>query len=379
MNAARRLYILTTSDVPNNVILGHASFAKAAGYYPVFVFPDRGNGEKHADIYANYEVLWTRSSFRNTSTIGYVLSIFAYALATSKMLLARRDICSVLAVDFEGTIAALALKARGVQVVILVNDNFSARYHLSKPAYLFLRFVESLLYRFVSTICVLPGRSRVDLLGPIRPRRIVILPNVLRAVAVGAYTGGVVNELTILICGWLVKSRGLDLLNSILEQTKENVRFILLGSGDAELVDRLARSVRVHYLGHRSREDTLVQMAQVDLNLAYYDPSILINRYAMPQKVYDSMSAGCPVLINEEVQMAKTLVGHGTAFSMPYRSVNELSTLLNRLADDKAVLSDMSRQCIAFNKAHLSFSVVERSGVEFYTQLLRETGRDGDA
>ena len=41
------IYIITTSDLPNNVILGHASFAKSAGFNPIFVFPDRGHGNKY--------------------------------------------------------------------------------------------------------------------------------------------------------------------------------------------------------------------------------------------------------------------------------------------------------------------------------------------
>lgn len=375
MSSAPRLYILTTTDVPNNVILGHASFAKAAGFDPVFVLPDRGNGNRYADSYSNYVVIWTGSNFRNTTTIRYVLSILGYAFAVSRLLLFRREIYSVLAVDFEGTIAALTLMARGALVFTLVNDNFSARYEMSRTAHLLLRFVEGLLYKLVSSVCILPDRSRVDLLGPVRPARIVILPNVLRGVAVGAYTGGEVTELTILVCGWLVKSRGLDLLYSILQQTKEKVRFVLLGTGDTKLVASLAQSERIRYLGHRSREDTLALMANVDLNLAYYDPSILINRYAMPQKVYDSMSVGCPLLINAEVQMAKTLVEHGVALSTPYRNVTALSALLNRLVDDRAVLFDISRRCVAYNELHFSYDAVERSGVEFYRQLLRPSGR----
>ena len=60
------LYIINTTDEPNNVVLGHASFAKEAGFIPVFVFPYRENSESFDKFYTNFVTLRLNFVFKNS-------------------------------------------------------------------------------------------------------------------------------------------------------------------------------------------------------------------------------------------------------------------------------------------------------------------------
>jgi hypothetical protein len=366
------LYIITTSDLPNHVILGHASFAKEAGFNPIFIFPDRGNGDKYAEYYKEYSVLFTRTLFSNTNFPKYLFSILSYAIGVSKLLLFNKEIIHILAVDFEGTLASIILKFRGAKVYSLVNDNFAIRYKLDLISFTIIRFFESLTYKVFSNVSIFPDNSRVQLLGGIKPNKIVILPNTLNDNIHTRYQGNANEHLIVLICGWLDKTRGLELLKLLSDKTNEKVQFLLVGRGDMAIIDDLTcYSERIRFIGHMSREKTIELMSTVDINFAFYNPSIIINRYALPQKVSDSLSVGCPIIINSEVQMADLLFTSGSAFSAEYWDILGISSILNILLYNKEKLKITSENCIAFNKNCISFETVHNTGVAFYKNMLQ--------
>ena len=367
------LYILTTSDLPNHVILGHASFAKKAGFSPIFIFPDRGNGDKYASYYEEYSVMGTRTVFSNKNFLTYIFSIISYSVGVSKLLFFKKGIKHVLAVDFEGTLASVFLKIRGVKVYSLVNDNFSVRYNLGYISFIIIRFFESIIYKLVSNISIFPDKSRVQLLGWIKPKEIVILPNVLKDTVVTRYQGNADDNLIVLVCGWLDKTRGLELLKKLAEYTNEKVQFLLVGRGDMTVIDDLTFTRRISFIGHLTREKTLELMSTVDINFAFYNPSITINRYAMPQKVSDSLLVGCPIIINSEVQMAESLFRSGSAFSAEYWDIVGISSILNLLVNNKQVLKKNSECCIALNEKSISYKTVQNAGVAMYEKLLKNT------
>jgi len=72
MDIDRHLYIINTSDELNNVILGHAEFAKEAGFIPIFVFPWRNDDGRFND-YGNYGTLRLNFVFKNTNSLSYLI------------------------------------------------------------------------------------------------------------------------------------------------------------------------------------------------------------------------------------------------------------------------------------------------------------------
>ena len=78
------LYIINTTDEPNNVVLGHASFAKEAGFTPVFVFPYREHAEKFDQFYDKFDTLRLNFVFKNSNSFVYVISIFKLFMHTTK-------------------------------------------------------------------------------------------------------------------------------------------------------------------------------------------------------------------------------------------------------------------------------------------------------
>jgi len=365
-----KLYIISTSDEPNNVIFEHACFAKAAGFEPIFVFPHRPTPKDFSDFYLSYETIRLNFTFATTSAFAYFWSVLLLSLYVTRSFLFRRDSKHFLAIDLTGTMACLLLKLRGAAIHTLVNDNFSARYDVSPRVYSILRAIESGVFRFISNSCIFPDKSRYSLLGSPRIERLFYVPNILSDAYAPPYEGSKSDKLLVMFCGWLVSSRGIELLEDMLEHTADNVEFVLIGSGDEAMLTSLAAKKRIKYLGHVSRDVNLGLMAKVDINVAFYSPRILINRFALPQKIYDSLMIGCPLFVNSEVEMSVALLRSGSCFTSKYFDVPTICNKLNELAKDKKPLNEMSRAMCNYRDQYANYGHAKYAGQNVYRDII---------
>jgi glycosyltransferase involved in cell wall biosynthesis len=174
----------------------------------------------------------------------------------------------------------------------------------------------------------------------------------------------------VLFCGWLARSRGVELIPEILLKTDLNVEVLLVGTGDSALISELVKSERVTYLEHVSRKEMLEIMSGVDINIAFYNPTILINRFALPQKVYDSLLVGCPIFINSEVEMSKDLKRSGACITADYFDVVAISRQLNYFLANKNSLFEISNSIASYRSNFVSYDQVKREAVELYKSIV---------
>lgn len=365
------LYVVTTTDEPNNVLLGHVTFAEKAGFTPVFVFPARPGVSVDLSCYNGAEMIRLPFLFQAHSAWQYALSIFRFAIWTTWVLLKRKEVSHVLCVDLPGALACLVLRLRSANVVVLVNDNFSARYNLNNGLFRLLRLFENIIYKLCADVCVFPDKCRYDLLGAPRFKRVVFLPNVLDDEGAPEWVGSRSEKLVVLMCGWLVPTRGLELIPDLLAATIDSVEFLLVGSGDARQLGDLASRSRVRLKHSVPRSEMLEILSVADVNLALYNPLIRINRVALPQKVSDSLLVLCPLIINKEVQISETLTANGVCLSCGYFEIRELAEMLNGLARNKEALRSLSSEMRVFRPKTPSYGQVERLGVQTYKEFIR--------
>jgi hypothetical protein len=369
----KKFYIITTSDFPDNTLFRHASFIKAAGFEPVFVFPLSYNEKNFKKFYSNYKTVRLNFKFNSTGILNYSRSIILLFIYVTCNFLFQRKAKNFLAIDLQGTIACIFLKLRNVNIYTLVNDNFSARYNFSKRIYYILRSIESFIFKFISDCCIFPDKIRYKLLGSPRIKKVYYIPNILPySLKSFYYKGSNTNKLKVLFCGWLVGTRGLELLSKILENTNDKIDFILAGSGNQILIDSLATKKRIKYIGHLRRDQILNLMTKVDINIAFYNPSILINRFALPQKIYDSLIVGCPLLINSEVKLSNKLLKSKSCFVVKYFDILKICSKLNELVQDKTPLIKMSKTIKAYCKQHINHRQIELIGQNFYRQIIKK-------
>jgi glycosyltransferase involved in cell wall biosynthesis len=107
------------------------------------------------------------------------------------------------------------------------------------------------------------------------------------------------NEIfTILFTGHIRRHRGLETLAVAIGDLR-NVELIITGrTEDKALLTQIQGKSNVKYLGFLEDQEVLTMEISSDVMVALYDPDILGNRIMLPNKLFDAMMCGVPIITN---------------------------------------------------------------------------------
>lgn len=154
----------------------------------------------------------------------------------------------------------------------------------------------------------------------------------------------IADGFNVYVNGWLDKTRGLKLMDEaahILDKEGVDIAFnVAVGNLTDNSTTFLERN-NVNYLGRLSHVESLKQYTKNDVVLTFYDPSVKINQYAIPNKWGDAVAMGTPIIVNEGVRTAKALLETGAAYSVAFSDPAALANLLKELhgSPEKLTLS----------------------------------------
>ncbi|MEE9592807.1 MAG: glycosyltransferase family 4 protein [Thermoplasmata archaeon] len=182
---------------------------------------------------------------------------------------------------------------------------------------------------------ILPDEARRVVLPPAFPRPLEIVMNTPRerVVEVPKEEGFVLFH-----GGNLAPDRGLWEAASALRGL-ENIRLRVVGTGElrARVEALAATEPHVTFLGEMEHAAFLEEMAKAHAVLAWYDPRVPANRYASPNKLFEAMMLGIPVLVSAGTSMADIVSRTGCGLVIPYGREDALQEAILRLQDDPAV------------------------------------------
>jgi glycosyltransferase involved in cell wall biosynthesis len=150
----------------------------------------------------------------------------------------------------------------------------------------------------------------------------------------------------------------------------ENVRIVSAGwPYDTFASERFVNHEKVDFLGILTARQALQAAAQCDAVFCYYAPihEYMIN--ASPNKVFDAMAVGRPVIINEEVRLAAWATAEGIGVTVPYRDVTALRKVIENLANARGDLRDRALRARVLFKARYNWTMMEGTLRELYNGL----------
>jgi len=139
-----------------------------------------------------------------------------------------------------------------------------------------------------------------------------------------------------------VKERGLRQLLEAIEPLQD-VRVVSAGWPYDEFSSRVfVQHPRVDFEGIVTARRALELAANCDAVFSYYEPcnDYMIN--ASPNKVYDAMAVGRPVLINREVRLAAWVEKAGVGYVCNYEDVACLRSIVASLMERRSSLPEFA-------------------------------------
>ncbi|MES2984394.1 MAG: glycosyltransferase [Pseudomonadota bacterium] len=156
----------------------------------------------------------------------------------------------------------------------------------------------------------------------------------------------------VLYQGMLSYHRNLDGLVRAMGAVRDaHVHLVLLGSGPAAVklrarAQQMGLSGRVHVLAAVPQEQLLGYTASADLGVIPYRDICLNYRYCTPNKLFEFIAAGLPMVATDLPEISRLIAAHGLGFTGDTQQPQALAALLER-ALEPAMLAQLQTQVTA--------------------------------
>jgi glycosyltransferase involved in cell wall biosynthesis len=293
----------------------------------------------------------------------------------------HNEIDIIHACDFDTVLPALWCKQRyGVRVVYDIFD-FYADHLRGVPGWL-KNMIRSADLRVVNRAdaVILVDESRFAQIAGAKPRRSAVIYNSpedmldqIEHKANGDTLRGSRPRLCIIYAGLLMVERGLLELISILPRHPD-WRFDLAGFGGDEdrIVSAAEKTPNVRWHGRLPYASVLDLNFSADVLLATYDPSVPNHRYASPNKVFEAMMLGKPVVVARDTNMDAIISAHQCGLVVTYGDVACLENTLQRLAEDDELRKDLGRKGRIAYETTYSWAIMKERLLRLYHEVESE-------
>jgi glycosyltransferase involved in cell wall biosynthesis len=337
----KRAVILRSNPiVPDPRVDKEARALAQAGYIVNVVGWDRAAAlprYQHGDLYDVYRLPIRSEYARGLRNLPQLLK---WQTGLWRWLLRRRSKYDIIhACDFDTVLPALFCKFfLGKRVIYDIFD-FYADHLRATPGAIkrLIRWADLMAINLVDAVIIV-DRSRREQIAGSRPRRVEVIynspqdhrPAVLSAASPKA------SKLHLAYVGLLQRERGLLEMLEVLRKHPEWTMDLAGFGGDAEQILSIAKNMpNVTWHGRVLYDKTLELSAAADVLFATYDPHIPNHRYGSPNKIFEAMMLGKPVVVAENSNMDRIITEADCGLIVSYGDVLALEAALSRLAQDE--------------------------------------------
>jgi len=231
------------------------------------------------------------------------------------------------AIDLDSSLIFLVIKCRKCVIVADFADYIEDyAYKFSLVLRPLIRILTFLVYKR-SDYVVLPSSERKKFYM----KRVYVVNNAPKGSYV-ANDGGFKREgrWSVLYCGTYGKDRAIDILCALSEDVElDKFRFEIAGWGELQsLVDRYSK---IQNYGHITYLSVLEKTQNTDFVYCVYDPLIPVNRFADPNKFYEAVLMGKPLIVAKGtgIDLIVEKYGLGLVVDYSFSSVKAQLKLVN--------------------------------------------------
>lgn len=155
------------------------------------------------------------------------------------------------------------------------------------------------------------------------------------------------NSKILLYQGVLLEGRGLAKTIEAIRNLS-NVHFVILGEGvERKNLEKLANDLdisrRVHFLGTINQSELVNYTVEADIGLSLIENISLSYYYALPNKLFEYIAAGVPVICSDMPQMKMVVDKYKVGECISLDSGESLESKIRQLIDNRDLLREYSK------------------------------------
>jgi len=140
---------------------------------------------------------------------------------------------------------------------------------------------------------------------------------------------------------------------------------------DVQNIKNLSKNTQnVTYLGVIPYHDILMQSSKADLLFALYDPAVPNNLLASPNKLFESMMCGKPIIVNEGAAAADKVREENCGCVVPFNDYDALKTAVISLKDNPDLRKKMGQNGRIAYDTKYNWNLMEKRLLNLYASLI---------
>jgi glycosyltransferase involved in cell wall biosynthesis len=176
-------------------------------------------------------------------------------------------------------------------------------------------------------------------------------------------------------CGGLSPNRGIEQAIRAIALVPR-AKLALLGYGDLQYLDSLRRLAsrigvdgRVHFVPPVGALEVSAMMREANVSLVLIQDIGLSYRFSSPNKLFESVHAGLPIVGSDLPEIRRVLHKFGCGFAVPERDPEAIARAVKDILGDPVIRARLSEGARAA-AAHLNWEIEETKLVGAYADLL---------
>jgi glycosyltransferase involved in cell wall biosynthesis len=187
------------------------------------------------------------------------------------------------------------------------------------------------------------------------------------------------TDFTLFVGGGVSLDRGVDTLVTAVQRL-DSVELVITGyCSSLAYAERLRKmcagmtNVALNLKGV-PYETIIAQTAVADLVVALYDPRIPNNQYASPNKLFEAMVCGKPILVSEDTSMAGIVRKENCGLVIPFGDVERITEAIKGLKSDPILCETLGENGKRAYDAKYDWILMEKRLTELYLRILLISG-----
>ncbi|NKQ39272.1 MAG: glycosyltransferase family 4 protein [Methanosarcinales archaeon] len=179
-------------------------------------------------------------------------------------------------------------------------------------------------------------------------------------------------EIVIFYAGAIHRSRGIEHMIKAIEYLN-NVKLIIAGTGPhKDLLENLTQKTkdRIEPMGWIPYEEVIANSLNADILFAFYDPQIPANRYASPNKLFEAMMCGKPIITNAETTATKIVETENCGVVVPYGDVEAIKDTILKLKNNADLRERLGKNGRRAYEERYGWGIMEERLLKAYANLI---------
>ena len=214
------------------------------------------------------------------------------------------------------------------------------------------------------------GKRKKQIQGS-TPKKLVVIHNTPATVQTGSSTtfSRCSDKVKLVYVGILQDYRLIkEIIEAVSESDSMEIHIGGFGKYEDYIKEKAAECDNIHFYGRMSYADTLSLEKECDVMLAIYDPSIDNHFYAAPNKFYESLMLGKPVIMVKNTGMSKVVEDNDIGVLIEYSKEGFINGV-ERLVEQKTEWNSMGERMKLLYNDQYSWAEMGRRLVDLYVNL----------